>query len=476
MLDRDGRVARQEQGGDRRSALARRPPGQPRRARAPAAPAHRHPRRRVRPGRARHSPPRRRPARARDGEAGRATRTRCCTCSSTRASCPASGSPTRSSATTRSSRSAPTSSATSGEIAPEQLKRLRKQGYELGDKIGQGGIEATYDRYLRGQPGRAAAARRLGRPAAQRHEHDPRARVAATRCGSRSTSSSSRLRSERCARRSSTRGRRTARAAGWRTAAQSSRSTRATARSARSRRTRPTSRACTPAGRTARELRPSRRSARGGGGELPGDQPRDAGSVPARLDLEAGHRARRDAGAHPGAVLDACRAPARTSPGRDRQEFRNWTPMNAAMTLPTALGASCDTYFYKVGEDFYDLPPERGQPLQAWASRLGFGKPTGIDVGPEEAGLRADDRVEARDAGPTTRSRSSGSRATRSSWRSGRRTCSSRRCRWPTFYALRRERRQAREAAPRQPGRGAGATRARSRSSAAASRRRRRGR
>ena len=74
--------------------------------------------------------------------------------------------------------------------------------------------------------------------------------------------------------------------------------------------------------------------------------------------------------------------------GRDRQVFRNWEPnVNAAMTLPTALGASCDTYFYKVGEDFYKLPPERGQPLQAWAHRLGFGRPTGIDVGPEEAGL-----------------------------------------------------------------------------------------
>ena len=54
--------------------------------------------------------------------------------------------------------------------------------------------------------------------------------------------------------------------------------------------------------------------------------------------------------------------------GRDRQVFRNWDPnVNAAMTLPTALGASCDTYFYEVGDDFYKLPPERGQPLQAWA-------------------------------------------------------------------------------------------------------------
>ena len=32
-------------------------------------------------------------------------------------------------------------------------------------------------------------------------------------------------------------------------------------------------------------------------------------------------------------------------------------------------------------------PPDRGHPLQGWASRFGFGAPTGIDVGPEQTGL-----------------------------------------------------------------------------------------
>ena len=36
---------------------------------------------------------------------------------------------------------------------------------------------------------------------------------------------------------------------------------------------------------------------------------------------------------------------------------------------------------------FYDLPPERGHPLQAWASRFGIGASTGIDIGPEERGI-----------------------------------------------------------------------------------------
>jgi len=70
------------------------------------------------------------------------------------------------------------------------------------------------------------------------------------------------------------------------------------------------------------------------------------------------------------------------------QKFNNWDPgVSQMMTLPTALAQSCDTYFYQVGKAFYDLPPDRGQPLQRWAKTFGFGQPTGIDVGPESAGL-----------------------------------------------------------------------------------------
>jgi penicillin-binding protein 2 len=57
------------------------------------------------------------------------------------------------------------------------------------------------------------------------------------------------------------------------------------------------------------------------------------------------------------------------------------------MTLPTALAASCDTWFYQLGYDFYKEPPSAGHPLQAWARRLGIGEKTGVDVGPESAGL-----------------------------------------------------------------------------------------
>jgi penicillin-binding protein 2 len=70
------------------------------------------------------------------------------------------------------------------------------------------------------------------------------------------------------------------------------------------------------------------------------------------------------------------------------QLFKNWDPfVNTPMTLPTALAQSCDTYFYQVGKEFYDLPPDRGQPLQKWARSFGFGRQPGLDVGPATSGL-----------------------------------------------------------------------------------------
>src|SRR6478609_7239181 len=40
-----------------------------------------------------------------------------------------------------------------GEIEEEQLKEPRYRGLQPGDEIGQSGVEDTYDRFLRGQPG-----------------------------------------------------------------------------------------------------------------------------------------------------------------------------------------------------------------------------------------------------------------------------------------------------------------------------------
>jgi len=65
--------------------------------------------------------------------------------------------------------------------------------------------------------------------------------------------------------------------------------------------------------------------------------------------------------------------------------FRNWNPfVNTAITMPLAIAWSCDTYFYRVGVKFYELETS---PLQQWSWRFGFGKKTGIEIGPEERGL-----------------------------------------------------------------------------------------
>ncbi len=69
----------------------------------------------------------------------------------------------------------------------------------------------------------------------------------------------------------------------------------------------------------------------------------------------------------------------------DGQTFTNWDPYaNEPMTLTTALAASCDTYFYQVALRFYQ---RTDSPLQKWARTMGFGAPTGIDLGPEGDGL-----------------------------------------------------------------------------------------
>jgi penicillin-binding protein 2 len=40
-----------------------------------------------------------------------------------------------------------------GEVSGEELKKPPYKGLEAGDEVGKGGVEYTYDRYLRGQPG-----------------------------------------------------------------------------------------------------------------------------------------------------------------------------------------------------------------------------------------------------------------------------------------------------------------------------------
>jgi penicillin-binding protein 2 len=69
----------------------------------------------------------------------------------------------------------------------------------------------------------------------------------------------------------------------------------------------------------------------------------------------------------------------------DGQTFANWDPYkNEPMTVSTALANSCDTFFYNVALRFYQ---RKDSPLQRWSRTMGFGTGTGIDLGPEAAGL-----------------------------------------------------------------------------------------
>jgi penicillin-binding protein 2 len=71
-----------------------------------------------------------------------------------------------------------------------------------------------------------------------------------------------------------------------------------------------------------------------------------------------------------------------------KQPFKNWTDLIYQwIDLRTALAMSCDTYFYELGKRFYLLPPDRGHPLQGWANRFGLGEKTSVDIGPEVSGL-----------------------------------------------------------------------------------------
>ena len=62
--------------------------------------------------------------------------------------------------------------------------------------------------------------------------------------------------------------------------------------------------------------------------------------------------------------------------------FKNWDPnANSWINLPTALALSCDTYFYQLAQRIYGLPPSYGEPIQDWAKKFGLGRHTGIEIG-----------------------------------------------------------------------------------------------
>jgi len=74
--------------------------------------------------------------------------------------------------------------------------------------------------------------------------------------------------------------------------------------------------------------------------------------------------------------------------GLDRQRFQNWNPyVDRPMILAEALSESCDTYFYEIGNRFYNRGKDGRTRMQQWARTFGFGAATGLDIGGEAEGL-----------------------------------------------------------------------------------------
>src|SRR5437868_1037877 len=68
--------------------------------------------------------------------------------------------------------------------------------------------------------------------------------------------------------------------------------------------------------------------------------------------------------------------------------FHNVEPgINASLNLTQAISISCDTWFYRLGTQFYWRQQHGALDIQRWAQRFGFGRPTGIDVPGEYGGL-----------------------------------------------------------------------------------------
>ena len=272
-----------------------------------------------------------------------------------------------------------------GEISQEQLDRLADQGYHLGDTIGQSGIEAQYDKYLRGQAGLAIKqVDSLGR---RRRKETLVVPPHAGNTVRLTLDLKLQLAAEEALRYGIERARNSECQGCWYANGGAIVAMDPRDGSIRALASNPTYPPSLYVGRVRQRAL-----------DTAGLTSRTAKS----MNYPALDRAL-DAAYPPGSTFKPVTAIAAMQEHilqpyeplsctgqyeKNGQIFKNWDPfVSEAMTLTTALARSCDTYFYQVGYRFYGMPARLGPRLQAWASRFGFGQRTGIDLGSEVAGL-----------------------------------------------------------------------------------------
>ena len=278
-----------------------------------------------------------------------------------------------------------------GLITPDQYKRFRGRGYRLSDKVGQGGIEARYDPYLRGRDGLAEVrVDAFGRP-----------RTPAVTQSSAIDGQAVRLTIDMNLQRAAERGLRIGIAAahasdcvgcwaanGGAIVALDPRDGSILALASN-----PTFQPNIFTARDPKKLRPLLDPTAARDANYPALDRAVAGLYPAGSTFKpvTALAALEERLVTPYDALDCTGhfyvrdTYGNVIPGG---KFDNWDPfVSQPMTLPVALGASCDTYFYELGKRFYDLPPSRGHPFQEWASRFGFGRRSGVDLPGELPGL-----------------------------------------------------------------------------------------
>ena len=271
------------------------------------------------------------------------------------------------------------------EISAEQLKRMRKEGYVLGDRIGQSGVEAAFDKPLRGTAGIAEVrVDSLGR-----HKSDWILREVPTSGDNLRLTIDVSL--QRAAERALQYGIARAHADGeWAANGGSIVALDPNNGDILAMASYPTFRPSVYTGRDDEKLKPLLDAETARRENYPGLNRATAAIYPPGSTFKpiTALAALQEHLVDQYSLLP-CTGSYRVEgvTGAD-QVFNNWDlNVNRSMGMSEAIAASCDTYFYRLGTMFYDLPPERGHPLQAWASRFGIGALTGVDIGPEAKGI-----------------------------------------------------------------------------------------